>query len=489
MFETAELGRELEKEAFEKRALELRPALLEAQQKLASGNSAVVILIGGVDKAGKGEVLNRLFEWLDARGMTSSATEEPSSDERERPPYWRFWMALPPKGRIGCFLGGWYTSPIELHAAREINDSEFDARMHRAVAFERELSAEGTLIIKIWLHVSKKAQRKRLEKLEASRDTAWRVTKRDWKRHRTYDSFRNTAERAIRETSSGLAPWTVIESSDERHRDIAVAEHVLDRLQKHLETARPPEKGEPAALDIPNPDTILDRLDLTLRLEKEEYEKELARYQSRLAKLSRKVTSRERGVIVVFEGSDAAGKGGAIRRITRVLDARQYRVIPIAAPTDEERAHHYLWRFWRHLPRLGKFTIYDRSWYGRVLVERVEGFASEPAWRRAYEEIRNFEEQLIERGNVVVKVWLQISADEQLARFKAREAEPWKQYKIGPEDYRNRAKSNAYELAAEEMISRTSTEWAPWTLVEAEDKRYARVKILRTLCERIEAAL
>lgn len=297
MFETAELGRELDKEAFEKRALELRPALLEAQQKLANGKFALLILIGGVDKAGKGEVLNRLFEWLDARGMTSSATEEPSSDEHERPPYWRFWMALPPKGRIGCFLGGWYTSPIELHAAREITDSEFDARMRRAAAFERELAAEGTLIIKIWLHVSRKAQKKRLEKLETSRETAWRVSKRDWKRHRDYDSFRNTAERAIRETSSGTAPWTVIESSDERHRDIAVAEHVLERLQKHLESANPPEKGQPASLDLPNPDTILDRMDLGLRLEKEEYEETLTRWQARLAKLSRKIASRQRGVI------------------------------------------------------------------------------------------------------------------------------------------------------------------------------------------------
>jgi polyphosphate:AMP phosphotransferase len=489
MFETAELGRELDKEAFEKLALDLRPRLLEAQQKLAGAPFSVVVLIGGVDKAGKGEVLNRMFEWLDARGMTSSATEDPSADECERPDYWRFWMALPPKGRIGWFLGGWYTTAIELHAAHRITDAEFDARMRRAAAFERELSAEGTLVVKIWLHVSKKAQKKRLAKLEASRDTAWRVQKRDWKRHRAYDDFRNTAERAIRETSTGIAPWTVIESSNDRHRDVAVAEHVLERLDVHLASATPPAKGKPAPENLPNPDTILDRLDLGLRLEKDEYEAELARWQARLAKLARKVSNQARGAILVFEGSDAAGKGGAIRRITRTLDARQYRVIPIAAPTDEERAHHYLWRFWRHLPRLGKFTIYDRSWYGRVLVERVEGFASEPAWRRAYEEIRDFEEQLIERGNVIVKYWLQISAEEQLARFKAREAEPWKQYKIGPDDYRNRAKSNAYELAAEEMIARTSTQLSPWTLVEAEDKRYARVKVLRTLCERIEASL
>jgi polyphosphate:AMP phosphotransferase len=489
MFETAELGRSLEKDVFDKRATELRTALLEAQRQLAEASFSTLIVIGGVDKAGKGEVLNRLFEWLDARGLTSFATEEPSSDERERPEYWRYWMALPERGRIGVFLGGWYTLPIERYAAGEITEAEFDAELRRAAIFERKLVEDGALVIKVWLHVSKKQQKKRLEKLEAAKETSWRVSKRDWKRHRAYDDLRNAAERAIRETSTGAAPWTVIESADDRFRDVSVAEHVLTRIRAHLEAPTPPTKGQPASPDTPNPDTILDRLDLKLSLDKQSYENALDRWQNRLAKLARKVGNESRGVILVFEGSDAAGKGGAIRRITRTLDARQYRVIPVAAPSDEERAHHYLWRFWRHLPRLGKFTIYDRSWYGRVLVERVEGFAHESAWRRAYSEINDFEAQLIERGNIVVKFWLQISAEEQLARFKAREAEPWKQFKIGPDDYRNRAKSNAYEAAAEEMFARTSTQVAPWTLVEAEDKRYARVKVLETLCQRIEAAL
>jgi polyphosphate kinase 2 (PPK2 family) len=240
---------------------------------------------------------------------------------------------------------------------------------------------------------------------------------------------------------------------------------------------------------LPDPTTILDQLDLTSNLDKAKYERELEHWQGKLARLSRKIARAKRGAILVFEGWDAAGKGGAIRRITRALDARQYRVIPIAAPTDEERAHHYLWRFWRHLPRLGKFTIYDRSWYGRVLVERVEGFAHEREWMRAYKEINDFEEQLVESGIVVVKFWLHISREEQLRRFEARERESWKQYKIGPEDYRNRAKTNAYEAAANDMIGRTSTEFAPWVLVEAEDKRFGRVKVLRETVEHLSAAL
>jgi polyphosphate kinase 2 (PPK2 family) len=211
--------------------------------------------------------------------------------------------------------------------------------------------------------------------------------------------------------------------------------------------------------------------------------------QGELNRLGRRANRARTGTIVVLEGADAAGKGGAIRRITAALDARQYRVIQIAAPTDEERARHYLWRFWRHLPRLGRFTIYDRSWYGRVLVERVEGLAREAEWMRAYKEINEFEEQLVEHGIVLVKLWLQISDAEQLRRFQEREQTPWKQYKITDEDYRNRAKSHAYEAATNEMIERTSTDYAPWMLISAEDKRSGRVQVLRTLCDRLGAAL
>jgi polyphosphate kinase 2 (PPK2 family) len=249
------------------------------------------------------------------------------------------------------------------------------------------------------------------------------------------------------------------------------------------------ERGRPEPADLPNPVTILDSLDLTKKKSDAAYSKELEHWQGEMHELGRKVRKKGRGVIMVFEGWDAAGKGGAIRHVTYALDARQYRVAPISAPTDEERARHYLWRFWRQLARIGRFTLYDRSWYGRVLVERVEGFASVRAWQRAYKEINDFEEQLVEDGIILLKFWLHISRPEQLRRFKAREREPWKQYKIGPEDYRNRTKTNAYEAAAAEMIGRTSTEYAPWVLVEAEDKRYARIKVLREACEHIAERL
>lgn len=489
MFETAELGRTLDKGEFSERARALRIALLSVQQELSAADFPVLIVLGGVDGAGKGESMNRLFEWMDARGLVSYATDEPTQDERERPEYWRYWMALPPKGRIGIFLGGWYAPALEEKITSDASDDHFDSALRRASAFEKNLADDGALIIKLWLHISKKVQRKRFEKLESNPDTSWRVTKRDWKRHERYDDIRKSCEHMIRETSTGEAPWTVIESGDARFRDITVAEHVLDRIRERLKNPLPSSQGRPASTDLPDPHTILDSLDLSQKIDDETYERELEQLQGRMNRLSRRVQKRQRGVLMLFEGWDAAGKGGAIRRVTGALDARAYRVIPIAAPTDEERAHHYLWRFWRHLPRLGKFTIYDRSWYGRVLVERVEGFASERAWMRAYKEINDFEEQLVEKGIIVLKYWMHISRDEQLRRFQEREREAYKQYKIGPDDYRNRAKTNAYEGAANDMIERTSTEYAPWILVEAEDKRFARIKVLREACARIESAL
>lgn len=488
MFETAELGQRLDKATFAERAHTLRIDLLKVQRELASADFPVLIVIGGIDGSGKGEVVNRLFEWMDARGLMSHATDDPTEDERARPAYWRFWMAQPPRGRIGVFHGGWHLAPIERRFAGEIDDDAFGAELRRASAYEKTLVDGGALVVKIWLHVSKSDQRRRLLKLQKSKATRWRVTDGEWKRHKRYARMKATCEQALRETSTGDAPWLVVEAADARHRDVTVAEHVLERIRDRLANA-PRSVKRPESTDLPNPDTILDRLDLTQKIDPKRYEADLERWQGRLHDLARRVNAAGRGVVMVFEGWDASGKGGAIRRITCALDARYYRVIPVSAPTDEEASYHYLWRFWRQIPRRGRFTIYDRSWYGRVLVERVEGLASERAWRRAYKEINDFEGQLVAHGTIVLKFWLHISTDEQLRRFQEREREPWKEYKIGPEDYRNRRKTNAYERAASEMVSRTSTEYAPWTLVEAEDKHYARVRVLREACQRIEKAL
>jgi len=489
MFETAELGRTIDKAEYEERLPALRTELLKLQRKLETASIPVIVLLNGVDGAGKGEVLNTLHEWLDTRDLVTQAFDAPTEEEKQRPEFWRYWMALPPAGKIAIFPGNWYTQPIVGRAYRRIKRRVFDATLARINAFEQTLVDEGALVIKFWFHIGKRDQRRRLKKLEKSRETRWRVTDLDWEHHALYGRFKQVSARALSQTSTAGAPWTVVEGTDERFRNLAVGDHLVERLRERIDAST--RKPVPRAPDpnVPDPVTVLDRLDLGKSLEKDRYQSALGLLQGRLNLLARKLVERQKTAILVFEGWDAAGKGGAIRRVVSSLDARQYHVIPIAAPNDEEKAHHYLWRFWRHLPRLGRFTIYDRSWYGRVLVERVEGFASEEQWTRAYNEINDFEAQLVNRGAVLVKFWLHISREEQLRRFEARQKEPWKFHKITQEDFRNREKSNLYEGAANDMIARTSTEIAPWTLVEAEDKRYARVKVLGTVCSALEKAV
>jgi AMP-polyphosphate phosphotransferase len=489
MLKSAELGRTLSKQDYEAALGDLRTSLLKAQAELEQANFPVIVLINGADGAGKGETLNTLSEWLDARFLHTEAYGKRTEAERARPEFWRYWMTLPRAGQIGLFLGSWYSQPILDRVMRGGKPRALERALARINSFERTLADDGALFIKLWFHVSKKDQRQRLKAEERATNTRLLVSKSNWQHHERYDEFVSVTERALRDTSTGYAPWTVIESADDRYRNITAGRTILEHIQRRLALPRVAAPAPQPLPEIPNPVTLLDQLDLSLKLDKPTYEKRMAELQGELGELARKMRRRERSAIFVFEGSDAAGKGGAIRRLVWALDARQYRIIPIAAPTDEERAHHYLWRFFRQLPRRGRFTIYDRSWYGRVLVERIEGFASEEAWNRAYKEINEFEHELTRDGIVLVKFWLQISSEEQLRRFQDREREPWKQHKITAEDYRNRLKTNQYEAAAAEMIDRNSTEYAPFTLVEAEDKYFARIKVLETVCERLGRAL
>lgn len=494
MFESAELGHRIDKATYEKELPALREALLEMQYELLQSKKfPVVILIGGVDGAGRGETVNLLKAWMDPRHIETHAMGSPSDEESSRPPMWRFWRALPPKGKIGIFFGTWYTQPILSRVFGKIKNADLDQSTDQIVRFEHMLAAEGALILKFWMHLSKDAQRKRLKALEKDPKTRWRVSERDWLHFKMYDRFRKTSERVLRQTSTGDAPWIVVEGEDERYRSLRIGRIVHDAIHKRLEQEK---SGAHAAISqvapfVPGIDrlNVLESLDYSLKVEKKAYETELEQLQGRLALLTRNPKFRNIAVVSVFEGFDAAGKGGAIRRITGALDARQYDVIPVAAPTEEERAQPYLWRFWRHIPRTGQFRIFDRSWYGRVLVERVEGFCSENDWMRAYAEINDFEEQLSQNGIVIVKFWLAITKDEQKRRFEERQNIAFKRFKITDEDWRNREKWDDYVSAVCDMVDRTSTEIAPWTLIEANDKNFARLKVLRTLCERIEAAL
>ena len=494
MFEDAELGHTLSKATFDKRVAGVRNALLEAQYALKESRAfSVVVLMTGVEAGGRSETVNALTSWMDPRHVEVNGLGEPSDEEIERPRFWRFWRVLPPRGNIGIFFGSWYTYPI---ARSALNDKrqwgKLDRRISEINRFEQMLANERTLILKFWFHLSRKALRKRQKELKKSALTRWRVTDRDRTFLKRYDQFREVAEHAIRDTSHAYAPWLVVEGADRRYRELFVAEELLKAVQARL--AAPDTKPSLPAMPTPSPGvdknrTVLSELDLTKRLTKDEYEDELERAQGALALLARHDRFNEHSVVVVFEGNDAGGKGGTIRRVTGSFDARMVRVIPIAAPTDEEKAHPYLWRFWRHLPRHNNVVIFDRSWYGRVLVERVENFCTAVDWQRAYSEINDFEEEMTGHGIIVAKFWLATSKEEQLKRFKERERVSFKHYKITEEDWRNRKKWNAYAEAVCDMVGRTSTSHAPWTLVEANDKYYARIKVLKTLRKRIEEAL
>lgn len=492
MFESAELGHQISKVIYKKEAAKLREMLLDAQFDLAESKAfPVIVLIAGVDGAGKGEVANLLNEWMDPREISTFAFGPPTLEESSRPPMWRFWRQLPPRGEIGIFFGSWYTAPIIGRACGETKKADLDNSIEDIVRFERMLTDEGTLLIKLWFHLSKEKQKTRIHALQKNPKTRWRVTERDIQHLRLYDKFRNIGGHIIRETSTANAPWIVIEGFDANYRNLTTGKYIHDAIRKQLANNKP-NKHESIAAPILEPIDklhILKTLDLGKALDKPSYTEQLEKYQRKFNLLTRHPKFKDISLVIVFEGADAAGKGGSIRRITRAVDARFYKVVPIAAPTDEESAQPYLWRFWRHIPSKGRITIFDRSWYGRVLVERVEGYCSESDWMRAYAEINDFEDELIEHGTLVVKYWLQISPEEQLKRFEERQKIAFKRFKITDEDWRNRDKWDAYQIAVSDMVDRTSTGRAPWTLVEANDKYHTRIKVLRTLCESLEAKL
>jgi polyphosphate:AMP phosphotransferase len=495
VLESAEIEHSVSKALYKRALPDLRDSLLNAQYDLfRSGRGPVILVLSGVEGAGRSETANHLTEWMDPRHIRVVAFGEPTGDEASRPLAWRYWQALPPKGKLGIFMNGWYTECLALHKDSDIGDGALEARLHGIRQHERMLIDEGAVLLKFWIHLSKAQQKQRLEELDSDPQKTWRVTKRDWKAYRIYNNAHPFWEHLLRETSAE-APWTVIPGADEQYRNLTVGRAVLAGLEHAAQ--RPPARAKKplaarvttSAANLPDRTKLIRDLDLRRRVSQAAYAEQLDEWQGRLAEHTHAKRFRRHSLVLVFEGVDAAGKGGAIRRVTSALDARQYITVPVSAPTDEEKAHPYLWRFWRHVPPPGGIRIFDRSWYGRVLVERVEGLAAPADWMRAYSEINQFEDQLVQAGTVLVKFWLQVSKAEQLRRFKAREHTSFKRFKITPDDWRNRKKWDDYELAVCEMVERTSIEIAPWTLVEAEDKRYARIKVLQTIVERLDRAL
>lgn len=492
MFEAAELGREVSKSVYKDEEPKLQTALIEAQRKLREANVPVVIIVEGVEGAGKGEIVNLLNKWLDTRGVETHAFLETTEEERRHPGHWQFWRRLPARGRIAVMFGSWYTQPVIDHVHDTISEGDFDQQIRHVQLLERLLSEDGYLIVKFWFHLAKEEQKRRA-KDQKRREKSLYLSPFIGKFAKRYERYLAVSQRAIRSTDTGFAPWQLIEATDRRYRNLATGQTLLQSMEHHLQSnghPAPHSSDELPKVEIPGAtETILDRVDLSKKLKADEYGNQLRNAQEELNHWAWKAWKQNRSLVAVFEGWDAAGKGGVIRRVTAALDARILRVIPVSAPTDEEKAHHYLWRFWRNLPPDGKHIIFDRSWYGRVLVERVEGFAKRGEWMRAYREINEFEEHLVQHGAIISKFWLHISPEEQYQRFKRREEIPWKQHKITPDDWRNRDKWDDYRSAVNEMVLRTGSEYAPWHLVPSEDKHYARVFVLNTICEALKTAL
>ncbi|MEX1999295.1 MAG: polyphosphate:AMP phosphotransferase [Gemmatimonadales bacterium] len=492
MFAAAEAGARVDKGTWERAVPRIRTGLLAVQRRVAGLPIAPVIIVGGAEGAGKGHTMARLLEWLDTRGVQTHVLWDPTDEERLRPPFWRYWRVLPPHGHLAILFGSWYTWPIVDRVFGRLKRAPFERALRRIRDFERMLSLEGVPVIKFWLHLPKKIEKRRLKELRADRLERWRLSPRAEEFFKRYDDFRAVASRALALTSTDVAPWTVVEATDARHRDLTVTTTVLHALEEAADASEALRTSPPLTrprLARPTPANILRRLPQPRPMAEPEYDDRLATAQASLARLAHLLEEQDRALAVVCEGPDAGGKGGAIRRVTAALRPQQYRVNAVAAPTDDERSQPYLWRFWRHVPKLGTIAIFDRSWYGRVLVERVEGFATPAAWRRAYGEINEFEDQLTDAGIIVCKFWLHVSAAEQLRRFTDRQETPYKLYKLTPDDWRNRAKWGAYEAAACDMIARTGTESAPWVPIPANDKRRARVLVVEALVNRLADAL
>jgi len=541
MLKDLDLDKSLSKESHKSLSEPLYIRLGELQRKARELGIPVLVAFEGWEASGKGTQINRLLQALDPRGYNVHVGEAEDEDERLRPFWWRFWIRTPAKGRFSIFDRSWCMQAIDCLTRKEPDRDAFDHACREINAFERQLTDDGTVILKFFLHIGKKEQKKRFDVLEEHASTAWRVSRDDWAQNRHYDAWRDAVQEMLERTDTERARWHLVESEDKRFAAVKIASLLVDALESAVmeREKSPAEKTSIIAREM-KPDagakglllssncaairglpgdsrrsnkglssncaansglpgdsrrsmlgqsSVLDAADLSKAIQPAEYEAELEKWQLRVRDMEHAMYKARVPLMVLYEGWDAAGKGGNIRRLTSKMDPRGYDVIPIAAPNDIEKAHHYLWRFWNAVPKAGHIAIFDRTWYGRVLVERVEGFCTEAEWKRAYREINEMEEQLTDAGMGLVKFWLHIDPEEQLRRFEERQEVSWKTWKITEEDWRNREKWDRYKEAVDEMLFRTGTSRAPWTVVEANDKYYARVKALRTVVETMEKVL
>ena len=477
-----------EKEELKQKLSEQRDTLFANQMKIKDAKLPVMVIFEGWGAAGKGSVLGKIIKNIDPRFFQVAKMDKPSTDTRRHPFLYRYLVEIPEAGKFRFFDTCWMEEVTNGLFSGELDKEAYEGRIESINTTERQLTDNGYLIMKFFFHISKKQQKKRLDGLRADKNTRWRVDEDDLWENKNYDLCLDVYDNYLKDTNRSNAPWYIIDASDEKHAELQVLEFLnqgIDTALKNQALAVPirqnifPLKKTPLLKDI----SLADKT-----ITEEEYDEELKKLQKKLLSLHYELYRKKIPVIIAYEGWDAAGKGGNIKRITAALDPRGYTVHPIASPEPHEKARFYLWRFWNRMPKTGHIAIFDRTWYGRVMVERLEGFCSENDWQRAYNEINEFEKELTSWGAVILKFWVQIDSDTQLARFTERQNTPEKQWKITDEDWRNREKWDQYEEAVNEMIQKTSTEFAPWHILESVDKKYARIKALRIAVKELEKA-
>mgnify|MGYP005750690923 FL=1 len=528
MLEKVDLTKKISKEEYKEKMPQLEARIGRLQRECKALGIPVLIVFEGFGAAGKGLQIGHLIQSMDPRGFEVHPIKNETEEERMHPFMWRFWTKTPARGRIAIYDGSWYRRVLIDRFEKRTKNKDLPAAFHSINSFEQQLAEDGNLIIKLFLDIDKKEQKKRFDKLAKNKETAWRVSQGDRERNAHYDEYAAMMEDMLFKTDTDYAPWTIIEAIDRRFATLKIYTTVIkamaDQIEKvqrqNAQKAAAKAKQAAAGLTGTSGDmqtagtggnagvndideiaretdaemkelqvSILSKADLSLSYTREEYKEKLDKLQKKLEKLHGELYRRRIPVVLGFEGWDAGGKGGAIKRLTQKMDPRGYVVNPTASPNDIEKAHHYLWRFWRAMPKDGHVAIFDRTWYGRVMVERIEGFCTTKEWKRAYKEINDMEKDLYDAGAIVIKFWMHIDKDEQERRFRERQDNPEKQWKITDEDWRNREKWDQYEDAVNEMLMRTSTDYAPWVVVEGNSKYYARVKVLQTVVDAIEERL
>ena len=477
------------KDELKERLSKSKNRLYDLQMKIKEHKLPVLVLFEGWSAAGKGSMIGKIIKNIDPRFFKVATMSAPTEEETRRPFLYRYMKEIPEEGKFAFLDSGWMEQTAKDVLKEDLSGEDYEKRIESIRRFERQLTDNGYLVLKFFMEIDKEEQKTRMQKLLDKPDTSWRVTGFDKWQNEHYKKCEKVFDRYLKDTNLPTSPWYIIDAGNKKWAEL----QVLETLVSNIDTALQNQKHS-----VPIPQNVfplvkmpkLSEVDLSDKfIDEKEYQQKLKVLQSRLGELHNRLYRKRVPVIITYEGWDAAGKGGNIKRVTGALDPRGYEVHPIASPEPHEKARHYLWRFWTRLPKDGHIAVFDRTWYGRVMVERLEGFCSENDWKRAYNEMNEFEKELHDWGAVIIKFWVQIDKDTQLERFTERQNNPEKQWKITDEDWRNREKWDQYEMAVDEMLKKTSTTYAPWHILESVDKKYARIKALKIIIKELEKVL